>query len=188
MVSPDLGNKRRDQKLRDFAGQIVRATGKQRRRFEDYLYGSLLSAAQDLAGEHEQPSQTVMRANLRGVKAAHTPSKPTIQVQPEPSKPIIQIGSGYSVAAEKSTKVVSQDMPPKPAIQTGTQTRRGFSVAAEKSTEVTPQDVPSKPTIQSQSPSQTQTKSGISVGAEKSTKVDSGFSVAAEKTTKVDSE
>lgn len=168
MVSRQLGNKKRDQVLRDLAGEIISAAGKQRLSFEEYLFGSLFTAAQDLAREHEQPSQTVMRASLRGVKRAHEPSKPTIQV-----------GAGFTVAAEKTTKVAKDEhsagesRPPlsKPIIQVGA----GFTVAAEKTTKVARDEHSageshpplSKPIIHTE----TRTQSGFSVAVEKTTKV-----------------
>jgi len=62
--------------LRERAHDIIRATGKQRMRFQNYLLGSLMTTAQDLAGETEQATHTVSKASLRGVDAAAPLAKP----------------------------------------------------------------------------------------------------------------
>jgi len=93
--SPDLGHKKRDDVLRDLAWEIITATGKQRGRFQEYLFGSLLTAATDMAGEDEAPAKTVMRASLRGAALAEKQSKPLLQVEQEneeKKKPIILLG------------------------------------------------------------------------------------------------
>merc|ERR1740117_2706808 len=94
--SPDLGNKKRDAVLRDLAWEIITATGKQRGRFQEYLFGSLLTAATDMAGEDEAPAKTVMKASLRGaaLKLAEKQSKPLLQVEQEneeKEKPVILV-------------------------------------------------------------------------------------------------
>jgi len=92
--SPDLGNKKRDAVLRDLAWEIITATGKQRGRFQEYLFGSLLTAATDMAGEDEAPAKTVMKASLRGTALAKS-SKPLLQVEQEneeKKKPVILLG------------------------------------------------------------------------------------------------
>jgi len=76
-----LGHAKRDNKLRELAFEIVSATAKQRVRFQNYLYGSLLTTAMDLAGEEEHPTSTVMKASLRGADLAKGPSKPFVQVE-----------------------------------------------------------------------------------------------------------
>lgn len=105
-----LGNKKRDEALRALALEVIGATAKQRMRFQDYLYGSLMSTAQDLAGEKEEASQTVIKATLRGFASQEAPSKPFVEA---PSKPFVQSDSEKS----KEEKVVvtlrqGDDLPP----------------------------------------------------------------------------
>merc|ERR1719272_1497476 len=75
-----LRRKNLPDELRELAHDIIRATGKQRMRFQNYLFGSLMTSAQDLAGENEQATQTVMKASLRGVDVAAPLAKPFVQV------------------------------------------------------------------------------------------------------------
>jgi hypothetical protein len=107
-----LGHKKRDEALRVLALDLIGATAKQRVRFQDYLYGSLLSTAQDLAGEKEEASQTVMKASLRGFASQEAPLKPFVQVE-APSKPFVQVDSEKS-KAEKVVVTLRQadDLPP----------------------------------------------------------------------------
>lgn len=107
-----LGYTKRDEALRVLALDMIGATAKQRVRFQDYLYGSLLSTAQDLAGEKEEASQTVLKASLRGFAWQKAPSKPFVQVEP-PSAPLIQ----FEAEKSKGEKVAvmlrhADDVPP----------------------------------------------------------------------------
>lgn len=108
MTNRKLGHTKQDDALRKLAGEIISATGKQRMRFQDYLFGSLLTTAQDLAGEKEKPSQTVMKASLRGFDLAKGPSKPIVQVELDLSngqaKSIIQVEQKND---EKETATIS---------------------------------------------------------------------------------
>jgi len=77
-----LGHKEPAVALRSLANDIISATGKQRARFQEYLLGSLMSTAQDLAGEKEEATQTVMRESLRGIdlRSGKASTKPFVQV------------------------------------------------------------------------------------------------------------
>jgi len=66
--------------LRSLARDIVTATAKQRMRFQNYLFGSLMTTAQDLAGENDDATQTVIKASLRGVKGPVRATKPFVHV------------------------------------------------------------------------------------------------------------
>lgn len=108
-----LGNKKRDEALRVLALEVIGATAKQRKRFQDYLYGSLLSTAQDLAGEKEDAVQTVMKASLRGFGASQeAPSKTLVQID-APSKSFVQAETEKS-KEEKVAVTLRQadDVPP----------------------------------------------------------------------------
>jgi len=107
-----LGFTKRDEALRRLAFDIIGATAKQRVRFQDYLYGSLLSTAQDLAGEKEEASQTVMKASLRGFASQNAPSKPFVQIEP-PSAPLIQFeGKKFKVEKVVVKLRPADDVPP----------------------------------------------------------------------------
>jgi len=72
-------------KLHILALDIIGASSKQRTRFQNYLYDSLMVAAEDMAGEKEKATQTVMRASLRGMKPDE---KPAEQVDQKPAYPL----------------------------------------------------------------------------------------------------
>lgn len=125
--SPDLGHKKRDAVLRDLANEIITATGKQRKRFQEYLYGSLLTAATDMAGEDEAPEKTVMKASLRGASSAEQQVKlfaQVVQTSEEKEKPVILLGQAekefqwtstnkeFHVVEEKTKAVPLDEEPP----------------------------------------------------------------------------
>jgi len=125
--SSDLGHKKRDNVLRDLANEIITATGRQRKRFTEYIFSSLLTAATDMAGEEEAPASTVMKATLRGAALAEEHCEPFLQVEEaneEKKKPVILLGQAdkefqwtstseeFHVAEEKEKAVPVDDLPP----------------------------------------------------------------------------
>jgi len=67
--------------LQNLARDIITATAKQRVRFENYLLGSLVTTAQDLASQNDDATQTVIKSRLRGASGASRPAKPVSQVK-----------------------------------------------------------------------------------------------------------
>jgi len=91
--------------LRILALDIVSATGKQRSRFQDYLLQSLMVAAEDMAGEKEKATQTVMKASLRGAtpaqsqKVAEPQGKPAYPLRHKDDEPPMVFHDGVPVDA-----------------------------------------------------------------------------------------
>lgn len=104
--------------LQELAHQIIRATGKQRLRFTNYLLGSLMTTAVDVAGKDESASNTVTKANLRGVdwsgasknSVSFDASSKVPRISSEPGvkeeEPMMFVG-GVPVDAEPITRYTS---------------------------------------------------------------------------------
>jgi len=100
-----IGEKALSDTLRRLALGIVRATGKQRLRFTNYLLGSLLTTAQDLADKNEKPSKTVMKASLRGFDMSTGTNKPAGQSK----SPVL---SDWGLSNEMQKPIVNSESSP----------------------------------------------------------------------------